>query len=216
MTERHDRLRQARIAAGYEKAIDAIRRHGFKEHSYRSNENGNAPFSYDTARTYAAAFKVRPEWLYSGDGTMKGDALMVKIIGRVGANADGSIIYTAAHDAFDFVPPPPGAGPNCAAWEIVGISQLPLYEDGSILFTENQLAEPSFSILNGPPAIIETEEGQVVLKTVQRGRAEGLWDLTSLNAPPMRDQRIRWVAEVESHYSPSRAKKLVVRATEAA
>lgn len=216
MDERHDRLRKARIAAGYKKAMDAIRRYGFNENSYRANENGNAPFSFDTARDYAAAFKVRPEWLYAGTGSMRDETPMVQIVGRVGANPDGSIVYVTAHDAHDFIAAPPGASSSCAAWEVVGDSQLPLYESGSILFTEVQITEPSLDMINGPPAIVETEDGQVLLKTIQRAREPGLWDLTSLNAPPIRSQRLRWAAEVEIHYSPSRARKLVQRAAEAA
>lgn len=68
MDERADRLRQARINAGFEKAVEAAERFGWSANTYKSNENGNAPFSFNKAKDYAKAFGVRAEWLYSGDG----------------------------------------------------------------------------------------------------------------------------------------------------
>lgn len=217
MDERHHRLRKARIAAGFERQRDVFPRFpSWNTNSYKSNENGNAPFSFEQAKVYAAAFRVRPEWLYAGTPPMRDETPMVKIVGRVGANPDGSVVYVTAQDAYDFVAAPPGAGPDCAAFEVVGDSQLPLYENGAILFIERQQGEPSFEMINGPPAIVETGDGQVLLKSIQRGREPGHWDLVSLNAPPIRDVAIRWAAEVEIAYSPSRAKRLVSRAAEAA
>src|SRR4051794_11956754 len=91
MGERHHRLRQARIAAGYERASDAAARFGWNENTYKSNENGNAPFSFRKAKEYAEAFAVRAEWLYDETGPMEaGGAPMVRIIGRVGADTEGT------------------------------------------------------------------------------------------------------------------------------
>src|SRR3954469_5903374 len=92
MAERHDRLRQARIAAGFERASDAATRFGWNENTYKSNENGNAPFSFRKARDYAEAFGVRAEWLYDETApTQAGSEPMVRIIGRVGADTEGTV-----------------------------------------------------------------------------------------------------------------------------
>ena len=63
-----DRLRQARIAKGYDQASDAAAAFGWNRNTYLSNENGNAPFSYKKAQAYAQAFGVAADWLYSGGG----------------------------------------------------------------------------------------------------------------------------------------------------
>ena len=73
MTNPSDRLRQARLRKGFEQAIDASTAYGWNKNTYASNENGNAPFSFKKAQAYAAAFGVRPEWLYSGTGHMTDD-----------------------------------------------------------------------------------------------------------------------------------------------
>lgn len=70
MSEQHDRLRQARIAAGFQRQAEAARRFGFNPNTYKSNENGAMPFSYAAAQDYGRAFSVEAEWLYAGTGPM--------------------------------------------------------------------------------------------------------------------------------------------------
>lgn len=64
-----DRLRQARIAAGYASAADAARAVGVPEPSYTAHENGSRGFKYDRAKLYSRRFGVSLEWLLSGRGT---------------------------------------------------------------------------------------------------------------------------------------------------
>jgi len=71
MDERSERLKQARIAAGFDKPSEAAERFGWNVNTYKSNENGNAPFSFRKAKEYASAFGVRTEWLYDAQGPAK-------------------------------------------------------------------------------------------------------------------------------------------------
>jgi SOS-response transcriptional repressor LexA len=73
MSERADRLRQARAAAGFDGPGEAAARFGWNPNTYKSNENGNAPFSFKKAKEYAAAFGVRAEWLYDASGPALGE-----------------------------------------------------------------------------------------------------------------------------------------------
>lgn len=217
MTERHERLRQARIAAGFDRQRDVIERFpAWGRNSYKSHENGNAPFSYDKAKIYAAGLKVRAEWLYAGTGPMRETTPMVRIVGRVGANSDGSIVYVTGHEAYDYVPAPPGAKPGCAALEVVGDSQMPVILSGSIVFFQDQLPEPTSAMIGTFPAVVETTAGEVLLKRIQRGSQPGLYNLESMNASTIHDKQIKWCAEVMTVYGPSIAQELVVRAAEAA
>ncbi|WP_057464330.1 XRE family transcriptional regulator [Pseudovibrio sp. POLY-S9] len=61
-----DRLRQARIQAGYSTATDAAKAFGWPRDSYTSNENGNRSITQKKAETYASAFNVSPSWLLFG------------------------------------------------------------------------------------------------------------------------------------------------------
>lgn len=73
-----DRLRHARIEAGFQKASDAIKRFGWTEQTYYSHENGRRSF-HDDAPEYAWAFKVSLEWLLTGKGA-KPDAELNEFI----------------------------------------------------------------------------------------------------------------------------------------
>lgn len=62
-----DRLRKARIEAGFEKKADGARAAGVKPSTYNAHENGQNSITSDFARLYGVAFKVDPGWLMEMD-----------------------------------------------------------------------------------------------------------------------------------------------------
>ncbi len=66
--EPFERLREAREKAGFERATHAASALGMKTSSYLAHENGQNKFRYEHAVKYAKKFKVKPEWLMSGEG----------------------------------------------------------------------------------------------------------------------------------------------------
>lgn len=72
MEEPKDRLRTARIAAGYKTTAEAA--HAFRDinkNTIASNENGNRPISRKMAEVYAEAFNQAPGWfLFAEDEAM--------------------------------------------------------------------------------------------------------------------------------------------------
>jgi SOS-response transcriptional repressor LexA len=58
-----ERLRDARIRAGFSSAAEAAERFGWGESGYRHHENGTRDFGPDAARRYGRAFRVKPGWL---------------------------------------------------------------------------------------------------------------------------------------------------------
>ena len=68
MTTKHERLRDARVSAGYESAAAAAGRFGWTSSTYAGHENGSRGFKDDTAAQYAKAFRVSPEWILFGRG----------------------------------------------------------------------------------------------------------------------------------------------------
>ena len=214
MGERHDRLRQARIAAGFERASDAATRFGWNENTYKSNENGNAPFSFRKAKEYAQAFGVRAEWLYDETGPMQpGVEPMVRIIGRVGADTEGAVIQTDGQEGFDTVPVPPGGTADAAALEVVGHSMRAIAEDGSLIYFEDQRNPPTPDML-GYYCIVETEDGRVLFKRLLRGSRPELYMLESQVGPPIEDVRLRWAAEPTAIIPPKQARRIIRRAGE--
>lgn len=69
MTDSAHRLRLAREAAGFESAVRAAERFGWKYPTYAGHENGSRGLRADALRSYAKAFKVDPAWLLTGIGT---------------------------------------------------------------------------------------------------------------------------------------------------
>ena len=212
MGERHDRLRQARIAAGFARASDAAARFGWNENTYKSNENGAAPFSFRKAREYAQAFAVRAEWLYDETG-LGGAEPMVRIIGRVGADAEGAVIQTDGQEGWDMVPVPPGGSPDAVALEVTGHSMRAVAEDGSLIYFEDQRNPPTPDMV-GYYCIVELEDGRVLFKRLLRGTAPGLYMLESQAGPPIEDVRIRWAADPTAIIPPKQARRIIRRAGE--
>src|SRR4051812_20198977 len=140
MDERSQRLRFARNEKGFDTAAAAADAFGWNRNTYGSNENGNAPFSYRRAKEYAAAFGVRPEWLYDAAGSMlpAAEAGFVPIIGRVGANPDGLVLFAQGQEPGDLAPIPPGGTDQARALLVVGHSMRGIADDGALIYFEDQ------------------------------------------------------------------------------
>lgn len=75
MDARSQRLRQAFQESsfagnGMSARATALRCH-WNPDTFKSNLNGNQPFSFEAAKRYAAKLNVRAEWLYDGTGEMR-------------------------------------------------------------------------------------------------------------------------------------------------
>lgn len=63
MEKPFERLRQARVAAGFKSASAAAREFKWGEAAYRHHENGTRGYGVEQAVQYGEAFKVSPTWL---------------------------------------------------------------------------------------------------------------------------------------------------------
>lgn len=68
MSEQANRLRSARIAAGFPSAASAAEFLGERAPTYSGHENGSRGIPPEKARKYARAFRVTPEWILFGRG----------------------------------------------------------------------------------------------------------------------------------------------------
>lgn len=66
MTNKAERLRAARIKAGYDTARAAADAMGIKPATYIHHENGTRDYKDAQAQQYARKFKVKPQWLLYG------------------------------------------------------------------------------------------------------------------------------------------------------
>jgi len=68
MSNMSDRIRSARISAGFDTATEAAERLGMKPHAYRHYESGYRIPPTSRLAEMARAFRVDMEWLVSGKG----------------------------------------------------------------------------------------------------------------------------------------------------
>jgi transcriptional regulator with XRE-family HTH domain len=210
MDGRAQRLRQARIDRGLETAAAAADAFGWSRNTYASNENGNAPFSYRRAKEYARAFGVSPEWLYDAAGAMRpaGADGLVPVVGRVGANPDGTVLFAVGDDPRELAPIPPGGDEQARALRVVGHSMRGVADDGALIYFEDQRTPPTPDML-GHVVVVETVTDEVLVKRLLRGSKPGLYDLESVAGPMRQDARLRWAAHITAIIPPFQARRII-------
>lgn len=199
MAGRHDRLRLAREDAGFERQRDVFEAHpSWNRNTYKSNENGNAPFSFDQAKVYAAGFGVRAEWLYDGARPARpGRAAEIglPLIGKVGAGGEG--LYDddyALGGAADHIEPLPGMPTSeIIVLDIDGDSMTPAVFDGDRAFF-GPIRHDVDALLN-KRVMARLADGRKFFKVLKRGSGPGLYTLRSLNpaTPDIEDVEVQWV-----------------------
>ena len=213
MDDRAARLRQARLAAGFETAAAAAEAHGWNRNTYASNENGNAPYSWRRARDYAAAFGVRPDWLYDAQASSdasEGGAPRAPLIGRVGADPGGEVLLAGGQAPPEFAPLPPGGTARAVALRVSGHSMRGLADDGALIYFEDQRTPPSPDML-GQVVVVELDTGEVLVKRLLRGASPGRFDLESVAGPTRRDARLRWAAHITAIVPPWQARRILIQ-----
>ena len=210
MDGRAQRLRQARVDRGYETAAAAADAFGWSRNTYASNENGNAPFSYRRAKEYAVAFGVGAEWLYDAAGAIQPAAAngLVPVIGRVGANPEGTVLFATGDDPAELAPIPPGGTDQARALRVAGHSMRGVADDGALIYFEDQRTPPSPDML-GHVVIVETDTDEVLVKRLLRGSRPGLFDLESVAGPMRQDARLRWAAHITAIIPPFQARRII-------
>lgn len=66
MTDNHSRLKEARLAAGFETAASAAKHFGWNPSTYAGHENGFRGYKLRDAEKYADAFSTTADWLLLG------------------------------------------------------------------------------------------------------------------------------------------------------
>jgi len=185
MSENHaiaERLRRARIAAGYSSAEAAAQALGLPPQSYRNNENGSRGIrSGGKAERLAKFFRVSLEWLIAGRGDMYGERMGIPIVGLVGAGSSVEPVGdTAAAE-------PPGnislpEGQHLAGLVVRGDSQWPRFLEGEIILFDTRTRSPA-ELVN-QYAVVDLDDGRRMIKKLARTGRVGHWTLLSHNREP--------------------------------
>jgi len=203
-TAREKLFKSARAAA---KALDiAISTYGAHE---RAEAPGGRDYGPDEAKRYGRRFRVTPEWLLTGrklvpaptDGPFEPEepneptVPKVQVAGYVGAGAEAHF-YAVAQGDLDEVDAPEGSSEDTVSVEIRGES-LGSFFDRWLVFYDD-VRRPVTPDLVGRICVVGLDDGRVLIKKVQRSRAQGLFNLVSQTEAPILDVAIEWAAKVKS------------------
>lgn len=201
------RLREAR-AKRYADAKSAAKAFGFNYNTYSQHERGRALPRRDQLARYAKAYHVSEAWLLTGDG--EPGTARSKIVGKAGANSDGSILFAEADEIQDFAPVPPGGTDNSVAVEVAGFSMAGWVEHGSLIYYEDIRNPPTDDML-GSIVVVGLSTGEVLVKRLLRGSKRGRFDLGSAAGPVIHDAKVSWAAEITAIIPPRQAERIILR-----
>jgi len=224
MTEKHLRLRQARMDAGFRYASDAANAIGVTASTYRAHENGQNDFGLDEAKRYARRFGVNPLWLMGEadnglvitDRTLstnvqsgppqpngvirdkiEGEGKRIPVYGQAVGGVDGEFMMNG-NILFEVLAPPVISHISRAyAVSVAGDSMSPRYEDGEICFVD-----PSRRVKKGDYVIaqIRTEEHGAPLAYVKRFLRHNAVELVLEQFNPAKELRFPAEHVVSVHY----------------
>lgn len=176
------RLRQARVAAGYSRAVDAARAFGWNESTYFSGENGHRGLTRDALARYATAFRVRIDWLAYGQGPMRVGLRMIRIEGLVGnlGAIEQQEIGLEERGEIDL---PEGINPDEFAAFRVADNSNPAHLPGDVALVPRHHGPPEDYI--GWRCLVSVKDGRRLIGTLLRGSRAGLFVLFTAGSPSL-------------------------------
>jgi len=138
----------------------------------------------------------------------------VRIVGMVGADPEGRVLFATGQESGDLAPVPAGGTDQAVALEVRGHSMPFFAEDGALIYYEERFTKLPTNMV-GRVVVVETETDEVLIKRLLRGSEPGLFDLESLNGPTRRDVRVRWAAYITGIIPPPLSQHVILRASAA-
>lgn len=137
-----------------------------------------------------------------------GEEVLVRIRGNVGASTEGRVNFASGDAPNDFATIPPGATANSNALYVRGGSMSGIADEGSLIFYEETRTPPTPDML-GHVVVVETEGGDVLVKYLRRGERKNVYDLESIGAPLLQNQKLKWAAHIQAVVPPHRARQII-------
>jgi transcriptional regulator with XRE-family HTH domain len=143
----------------------------------------------DVLAKLAKALGIDPLWLEKGIDK-DSPSRMVPLKGFIGAGHH----VEALEYGPDEIDAPADSHPDTVAAEIRGDSQMPVLQDGWIIYWS--LQQPAMAMIN-KLAVVQLADGRIMVKTLRNGSQPGFWTLTSPNAADIIDVPVDWAAKID-------------------
>jgi DNA-binding XRE family transcriptional regulator len=156
----HQRLRRARVDAGYETAAEFATAAGVKVVTYQHHENGRRELRPEIASLYARLLDLSPGTLLYGEQLLNAEP--ISIVATV--NKQGKLkAVDARPEKHQTVNLPDPA--SLVGFTVVGDDLFPIYRDGDVVF-HRRLNPNRFSLesLNGLECVVELADGTQLLR----------------------------------------------------
>jgi hypothetical protein len=189
-----DRLRRARLAAGYVRAVEAIRAFGWNKSTYYCHENASRGITRDQIIVYANAFHVARDWLASGSGPMRGSGPRRIIIeGHVGDLVEEN--NRQRQQVVEEIDLPSINPDELSAWRVDGNRYYPEWRDQDVILILRNHGPPEDYL--GKRCLIRLRStGERLIGTLANGTRAGVFLLTLPFAPAMSDVEILEAAPI--------------------
>jgi SOS-response transcriptional repressor LexA len=168
--------------------------------------------STSTIFALAPVLQTTASWLLEGTSP---EPRYAPILGYVAANPEGQVLFSTGDSPQEFAPIPPGGSEKSAALWVRGHSMRGVADDGALIYFENQHTPPTPDMLRFV-CVVETDDGEVLIKRLLKGSEPGLYDLESIAGPLREDVRLRWAALITAFVPPYQARQIVHHAGERA
>ena len=209
MSAMGERLKAARLKAGFSSAAKAATALGVSPSTYRAHENGQNDYGPDEAELYARRLGTSAAHLLTGRGAVDGEPLPVEIaiMGFLGAGSEIEPDYEQVPpDGLDQVTIPFPVPSDLIGFKVRGISMMPVYRDGTVILVHREQKRPLHTFF-GEDAAVLTTGGRRFIKTITRGQGDKV-TLTSWNADPIENQRLEWIGEIFAVLPPSALRRV--------
>lgn len=141
-------------------------------------------------------------------GSAPPEDYVVAVVGHVGLGEEVIILDGATEQELELISLPlPLGGASCKALMARGNSQYPRVKNGEVVLFRRSDIAPAEMI--GEEAIVQVIDGPVLLKTIRRGSAPGLFNLESHNAPLRENVALEWAGEILSIIPAGKWKPLI-------
>ncbi|MCJ2068296.1 helix-turn-helix domain-containing protein [Methylobacterium sp. J-030] len=207
LATKSERLRWARINAGFPSAAQAARRLGVPYGTYAGHENGLRGVKESELERYAKAFGVTVIWLIYGDEQEDLENQLVPYFGLAGFHPEGRLDGVVEAMNTNWLTYPRISDRPLAYIVVAGNLARGIADREWHITIERNFTPPDEDHI-GCLCVCKIKGGNYFLRTLQRGRKNGRFDLEGPTFETRRDEQVEKVSFVSTILTTAAVREL--------